>query len=101
MGDEVGGRDHAASWVLHALPSSHDAPSAFAGFEQTPVCGLHAPTAWHVSSAAQTTAPAPVQTPAWHASFAVHALPSLQGVPSSLASAPQPITGSHAPAVWH
>jgi hypothetical protein len=86
--------------VLHALPSSHEAPSAFPGFEQMPVCGLHAPATWHVSSAAQTV-PAPVQTPAWQASLAVQALPSLQGVPSGLASAPQPITGSHAPAVWH
>ena len=31
----------------------------------------------------------------------MHALASLQAVPSGLASAPQPITGSQAPAVWH
>jgi hypothetical protein len=86
--------------VLHALPSSHEAPSTLPGFEQTPVCGLQVPTAWHVSSAAHTVA-APVQTPAWQLSFAVHALPSLHAVPSGLASAAQPITGSHAPAVWH
>jgi hypothetical protein len=42
---------HAPEWhaspVVHAFPSSHAVPSAFAGFEQAPVCMLHAPAAWH------------------------------------------------------
>jgi len=32
---------------VHALPSLQGAPLALAGFEQTPVAGLHAPAAWH------------------------------------------------------
>src|SRR5207248_9124310 len=30
-----------------ASPSSHGAPSALAGFEHSPVAGLHMPASWH------------------------------------------------------
>ena len=36
-----------ASLFVHALPSSHEVPFAFAGFEQAPVPVLHVPTSWH------------------------------------------------------
>jgi hypothetical protein len=42
---------HAPDWqvsgLVQPLPSLHDAPFAFAGFEQTPVDGLHVPAVWH------------------------------------------------------
>jgi hypothetical protein len=77
---------HAPEWqvslVVHALPSVHDAPSAFAGFEQTPVLGLQTPTAWHWSWAVHVTGLAPVHTPPTQVSLCVQALPSLHEVPS-------------------
>jgi hypothetical protein len=33
--------------LVHAFPSLHPVPSAFAGFEQTPVPVLHVPATWH------------------------------------------------------
>jgi hypothetical protein len=33
-------------WV-QALPSLHEVPSVFAGFEHTPVALLHVPAVWH------------------------------------------------------
>src|SRR5262249_6459271 len=41
-------------WV-QALPSSHEAPFALRGFEQTPVVVLHTPMSWHWSWAAHVT----------------------------------------------
>ena len=35
------------SFWVQRLPSLHAAPSAFAGFEQIPVVGLHVPASWH------------------------------------------------------
>jgi hypothetical protein len=35
-----------SAWV-QALPSLQAVPSAWAGFEQTPVAGSQAPAAWH------------------------------------------------------
>jgi hypothetical protein len=35
------------SVCVHALPSLHDVPSAFAGFTQAPVAWSHVPAAWH------------------------------------------------------
>jgi hypothetical protein len=32
---------------VHAFPSSHVEPSAFAGDEQRPELGLHTPASWH------------------------------------------------------
>jgi hypothetical protein len=39
----------------HALPSLQLVPFVAAGFEQTPVDGLHVPATWHGSDAVQTT----------------------------------------------
>jgi hypothetical protein len=37
---------HVSVWV-HPSPSSHAAPSAFAGVEHTPVAALQVPAVWH------------------------------------------------------
>ena len=43
-----------------------------------------------------------MHTPAWHVSACVHALPSLQLVPSGAAGFVQaPVAGLHVPATWH
>jgi hypothetical protein len=44
----------------------------------------------------------PVQTPPWHVSVCVHALPSLQLVPfAAFGFEHCPVLVSHVPAVWH
>src|SRR5438552_1129894 len=94
----------AVQWsaAVQALPSSHAVPSGLAGSEHAPVAGLQVPGSWHWSGAGQTTALAPVQTPAWQVSLWVHRLPSLQAVPFGLAGFAQtPVDGLHVPAVWH
>ena len=49
-----------------------------------------------------TTGFVPTQTPAAQVSVCVHALPSVQGVPSAWAGLVQaPVAGSQVPAVWH
>ena len=67
---------------MHALPSLQAVPSGASGFEQAPVEGLQVPATWHWSLAVQVTGLLPVQTPERHVSDWVHALPSLQAVPS-------------------
>jgi len=90
------------SFSVQALPSEHDVPSAFAGFEQTPVDVSHVPTAWHWSLTVHTTGFDPVHVPDWHVSVCVHAFPSLHAVPSTSAGFEQsPELVSHAPAEWH
>ncbi|HEX4422175.1 MAG TPA: hypothetical protein VH165_29890 [Kofleriaceae bacterium] len=42
-------------FVMHALPSSHAAPSVLTGSEQSPVDSSQVPTSWHVSDALQVT----------------------------------------------
>src|SRR5215813_9370574 len=87
-------------WV-QALPSLQLVPSAFAGFEQVPVCGSQVPALWHWSVAVQVTGFAPTQVPAWQESLWVQALPSLQLVPAGFAVFEQvPVCGSQVP-VWH
>jgi hypothetical protein len=86
---------------VHALPSLHAVPFAAAGLEHAPVDGLHVPAVWHESLAAQVTGFEPVQTPAWHVSLCVHALPSLQVVPFVAAGLEQaPVVALHVPATW-
>jgi hypothetical protein len=72
---------HTPAWqvsvCVHAFPSLQLVPSAFAGFEQTPVAGLHVPAVWHWSGAGHTTGLLPLQAPAWQVSVCVHAFPSL------------------------
>jgi hypothetical protein len=52
---------HTPAWqvsvCVHALPSLHDAPLAFEGFEQIPVEVLQTPAVWHWSSAVHVTPP--------------------------------------------
>jgi hypothetical protein len=84
------------------LPSLHAVPFAAAGVEHVPVEGLHEPARWHWSLAAQVTGFAPVQTPDWHVSVCVHALPSLHVVPFAAVGFEQvPVEGLHEPARWH
>jgi hypothetical protein len=88
-------------WV-QALPSLHDVPSAFAGFEQIPVDVLHVPTSWHWSWATQLTGFPPVQAPVWQVSVCVQALLSLHAVPLAFAGLEQtPVEVLQVPASWH
>jgi hypothetical protein len=91
---------HVPAWhvsvCVHPSPSSHAAPSAFAGFEHMPVDGLHVPAWWHWSGAGQIVGLPAVQTPAWHVSPCVHASPSEHVVPSGTGMIVHlPETGSH------
>jgi hypothetical protein len=52
------------SFRVQALPSSHAAPSVFAGLEQAPLAWSQVPGSWHWSFAAQTTGVVPTQVPA-------------------------------------
>src|SRR6478736_3604749 len=72
-------------WIpLQRLSSSHTVPSGASGFEQMPVSGLHVPATWQPSSAVQTVAVPPWQTPAWQVVPVVQALVSSQAVPFAL-----------------
>jgi hypothetical protein len=88
--------------LVHALLSLHGVAFGFAGFEQTPVDGLHVPASWHWSGPAQTTGFAPVHAPLWQVSVCVQALPSLQLSPFAFAGFEQtPVDGLQVPASWH
>ena len=64
--------------------------------------GSHAPAAWHWLLAVQVIGLLPVQTPERQVSDWVHALPSLQVVPSGAAGFEQaPVDELHVPARWH
>jgi hypothetical protein len=90
------------SVVVQALPSLQATPFAFTGLEQVPFEVLHTPTSWHWSEAVQTTGFPPVHVPAWQVSARVHALPSLQVVPSALFGFEQtPLDVSQVPTAWH
>jgi hypothetical protein len=98
--------EHAPDWQVsvwvQALPSVHDVPLAFSGFEQTPVEVLQVPTSWHWSCATHVTGFAPVQVPDWQASVCVHALPSLHDVPLAFSGFEQtPVDVLQVPASWH
>ena len=87
---------------MQAFPSLHAVPFGSAGLEHAPEDGSHVPAAWHASAAAHVTGLDPVHVPAWHVSVWVHALPSLQLVPSGEAGLEHlPLDGSHVPAAWH
>lgn len=76
-------------------------PSLALGFEHMPVDGLQTPATWQESLAAHVTGFDPVQTPAWHVSVWVQALPSLQVVPFGRAvSTHVPVVPLHI-ALWH
>ena len=64
------------------VPPVHTVPSALgAATGQVPVLVLQVAITWHSSGVGQTTAPPPVQVPAWQVSVVVHMLLSLQLVP--------------------
>jgi hypothetical protein len=87
------------SAFVHEFPSLQVVPFAAIGLEQVPLVGLQTPAVWHESEAAQTTGLAPTHAPAWQVSDCVHALPSLQVVPSGAAGVEQPpVAGLHVPA---
>jgi hypothetical protein len=41
--------------AVHELPSLHEVPFGFVGFEQVPVAGLHVPARWHWESGVHVT----------------------------------------------
>jgi hypothetical protein len=90
------------SLCVHALPSVHAAPSAFAGLLHTPLVVSHVPALWHWSCALQTTGLLPVHVPVWQVSACVHASPSLHAAPLALAGLLHvPVPELHTPALWH
>jgi len=97
---------HAPDWQasvwVHALPSLQPVPSAATGFGQVPLLGSQVPCVWHWSLAVHVTGLEPVQVPDEHTSVCVHALPSLQPVPSAAGGLEHaPVLVLHVPAVWH
>ena len=89
---------HVSVWV-HASPSLHNVPFGAFGFEQVPVAGSHVPATWHWSLDEHVTGLEPVQTPVWHVSVCVQALPSLQGWPfGAFGFEHVPVTWSQVPA---
>lgn len=94
--------DRHVSVRVHPLPSEHEVPSATTGFEHAPVVGSQLPAVWHWSLAVHVTGRDPVHTPDWQTSVCVHALPSLQVVPSAIAGFEHsPVAGLQIPATWH
>lgn len=90
-----------ASLSVHGLASSHAAPSAFIGYEHTPLTGLHAPKSWHASGGGQTTGAPALQTPAWHVSPCEHAFLSSHAAPSFFEGFEHaPVLGLHTPRSW-
>src|SRR5208283_4637668 len=65
------------------LPSLQVVPSGAAGLEHVPLPGSHVPATWHWSLAVHAIGFEPVQVPLTQESLRVHALPSLQLVPSA------------------
>ena len=72
------------SFLVHAVPSSHAVPSDLSAYEQVP-SPLQVPASWHWSGGAQVKA-VPAHVPPVQTSFCVHAVPSLQVVPSGLSA---------------
>jgi hypothetical protein len=90
------------SFRSQALPSLQAVPFAAAGLEHAPVAGLHVPALWHWSEAEHVTGLPPAQTPDWHASLCVQALPSLHDVPLvATGFVHAPVVGLQVPAAWH
>jgi hypothetical protein len=83
---------------VQSLLSSHGLSSALAGSLQIPVDESQVPTSWHWSEAVHTTGLAPWHCPERQVSPPVHALPSLQTVPSGFAGSEHfPVFESHVP----
>jgi len=97
---------HVPAWhvsvCVQASPSLHDVPFAAFGLEQVPVAGSQVPATWHWPLALHVIGLEPVQTPVWHVSVCVQALPSLQAVPFGAFGFEQvPVIGLQVPATWH
>ena len=89
-------------WSLQSVAVEQSVQPAMGGLPQVPVAGSQVPAVWHWSEAVHTTGFVPTQAPAAQASVCVHALPSVQGVPSTFVGLLQvPVAGLQAPAVWH
>jgi len=74
------------SLTVQAFASLHEVPSAFVGFEHTPVPESHTPATWHWSSAEQVTGIPALQAPLpSQVSAPLQGLPSLQLVPDAAA----------------
>src|SRR5208283_714845 len=86
---QVTGLDPVQTPLMHAslrvqgLPSLQVVPSGAAGLEHVPLPGSHVPATWHWSLAVHAIGFEPVQVPLTQESLRVHALPSLQLVPSA------------------
>jgi hypothetical protein len=86
---------------VQGLPSLQAVPLVAAGLLQTPVAGLQVPATWHWSLAVQVIGLLPLHAPARQVSVCVHALPSLQAVPSMAFEYEQvPFAGLQVP-TWH
>src|SRR5207244_13195120 len=72
------------SFFVHSVPSLHAVPSDLSAYEQVP-SPLQVPASWHWSGGAQVKA-VPAHVPPVQTSFCVHAVPSLQVVPSGLSA---------------
>jgi hypothetical protein len=90
---------------VSGFASLQSVPSAWLGFEQTPVAWSQVPTTWHWSRAAQVTVlqgSTPAQTPLVQTSPAVLGFPSLQAAPFVLIGFEQePVAWSQVPTTWH
>ena len=90
-------------WV-QALLSLHAVPFGFGvAAEHMPVSGMQVPGLLHWSPFVQMTGLLPTQEPAWQVSACVHALLSLQAVPSAFGVAAEhiPVSGMHVPGSLH
>ena len=89
-------------WSSQSVAVEQSLQPAMGGLLQVPVAGSQVPAVWHWSEAVHTTGFVPTQAPAAQVSVCVHALPSVQGVPSTFVGLLQvPVAGLQAPAVWH
>jgi hypothetical protein len=97
---------HAPAWqvstCVQAFPSLHAVPSGFGdGGLQSPETGSHVGALLQASPAPHKTGSLPWHTPAMQVSVCVHAVPSLQAVPSGRGGFEQrPVAESHTPLAW-
>jgi hypothetical protein len=101
---EARGVSTQAPAALHVPPHAPFAqalPAAARGVVHAPLVGLHVPTAWQGSVGAHDTGVPATHVPLRQLSPWVHALSSLQAVPSGASGFEHvPLDGSHEPATW-
>ena len=89
-------------WSSQSVAVEQNLQPAMGVLLQVPVAGSQVPAVWHWSEAVHTTGFVPTQAPAAQVSVCVHALPSVQGVPSTFVGLLQvPVAGLQVPAAWH